>query len=220
MELKKIAVRYGKDKYPFCPCCNSEEYMYSDGENENNFCGNCGTPLDWNIMFNINKQKYIDMRTGKIVEHYEDENKKEHFLEPKQIIVVNKELDMPYGKFGAQCAHMSEAFLSHSFYIGEKKFKKLENDNYLMEIEVDIAAKEWLSNSFVKIILAAKNQKDLEKLERKAIQLGFQEGKDFYKIIDEGRTIFDGVPTLTGIGFRPMFPKEIDPLTKRYQLYK
>lgn len=141
-------------------------------------------------------------------------------VEPKQILVVNKELNMPYGKFGAQCAHMSEAFLSHDFYIGKKTFKPLENGNYIMEIEVTKAEKEWLTNSFVKVVLAAKNEKELEKLEKKALEHGLIEGRDFFKIIDEGRTVFDGVPTFTGIGFRPMYPEEIDPITKRYQLYK
>ena len=89
-----------------------------------------------------------------------------------------------------------------------------------MEIEVDEATKQWLTHSFVKVVLAAKNKKDLEKLERKALEFGMVEGKDFFKIIDEGRTCFDGIPTLTGIGFRPMFPEEIDPIIKRYQLYK
>ena len=146
-------------------------------------------------------------------------NTKKYTSEPKQVIVVNKELDMPYGKFGAQVAHMSGAFLSHDYYIGKKEFKKLPNGNYVMEIEITEAEKLWLTNSFVKIVLRAKNENDLMKLEQKAIANGFVEGKDYFKIIDEGRTCFNGNPTLTGIGFRPMYPEEIDPITKRYQLY-
>ena len=30
-----------------CQCCGSGEYLYNEDGNLNNFCGQCGTRIDW-----------------------------------------------------------------------------------------------------------------------------------------------------------------------------
>lgn len=32
---------------PYCPVCGSGEYMYNEDGNENSYCGQCGTNLNW-----------------------------------------------------------------------------------------------------------------------------------------------------------------------------
>lgn len=32
---------------PYCPYCNGGEYLHNEDGNENNYCGHCGTKLDW-----------------------------------------------------------------------------------------------------------------------------------------------------------------------------
>lgn len=58
----KIPVKFAEGLAPFCPFCGSGEYMYNEDENENNFCGQCGTPLDWEHMENIETDEVIKIR--------------------------------------------------------------------------------------------------------------------------------------------------------------
>lgn len=46
MRYKKPVI-YIKGYEPYCPCCGSPGFMRNDHGLANNFCGQCGTPLDW-----------------------------------------------------------------------------------------------------------------------------------------------------------------------------
>jgi hypothetical protein len=48
--MEKQPVLYSLTLAPHCPVCESGEYMYNEDGNENNFCGQCGCPLDWENM--------------------------------------------------------------------------------------------------------------------------------------------------------------------------
>lgn len=50
--MEKQPVLYANNIAPHCPVCHSGEYMYNEDGNKNNFCGQCGTPLDWENMIN------------------------------------------------------------------------------------------------------------------------------------------------------------------------
>ena len=49
----KYPVQYADNLAPFCPVCGSAEYMENPDGNENNYCGKCGTPLDWGNMEDV-----------------------------------------------------------------------------------------------------------------------------------------------------------------------
>ena len=50
--MDKLPVCYGQGIAPYCPRCGSGEYLHNEDGNENNFCGQCGCPLDWTQMHN------------------------------------------------------------------------------------------------------------------------------------------------------------------------
>lgn len=81
---------------------------------------------------------------------------------------------------------------------------------------------DWIGGIFTKVILEAKNESQMQKVVDKAIEAGLVEGRDFFCIRDACLT--ELTPDETGtrwtcIGFRPLPPDVIGPITKRLQLY-
>ena len=146
----------------------------------------------------------------------------------KQVIVVNKGLNMTKGKMSAQVAHASEAFLTKEFLINPNSENKtpIYNNNtneligYSLNIIVDVDCYKWITSSYTKVVCEVNNEKELEKVIEKAIKNGFVEDKDYFKIIDNGYTEFNNEKTWTCIGFRPMESEKIDKVTKRLRLFK
>jgi PTH2 family peptidyl-tRNA hydrolase len=142
----------------------------------------------------------------------------------KQVIVINKELHMSGGKLSAQVSHASMAFLSTMI---QKNATVVEDNNgyhYNVNLNIDKDLYEqWLGGLFTKVNLAAKNENQMQKIVDKAKEFGMVEGVDFFCIRDACLT--ELIPDETGtrwtcIGFRPMEASEIDPITKKLQLYK
>ena len=50
--MDKLPECYGQAVDPYCPACVSGEYPHNEDRNGNNFCGQCGCPLDWSQMYN------------------------------------------------------------------------------------------------------------------------------------------------------------------------
>ena len=76
---------------------------------------------------------------------------------------------------------------------------------------------------FTKVILEAKNEKQMDKIIKKAKEAGMIENEDFFCIRDACLT--ELTPDETGtrwtcIGFKPMDSEKIDPITKKLQLFK
>lgn len=146
----------------------------------------------------------------------------------KQVIVVNKDLNMSKGKMAAQVSHASMAFLTSPIFRGRKEMfthpvfdqDSGEQSGYVYDMFLDNDTYEWMSDCFTKVILEAHNEKEMEKIVKKAVENGLIEDKDFFKIIDKGLTEFNNVPTWTCIGFKPMQSEKIDKVTKRLQLFK
>lgn len=145
----------------------------------------------------------------------------------KQIIVVNKGLNMSKGKMAAQVSHASMAFLTHQF-LDENCINKTEiiidgKRSFVLNIPVTEEVNEWMMNSFTKVILEVKNENQLVKFVTKIKEAGLIENKDFFCIRDNCKTELEPDETgtrFTCIGFIPMEAEKIDPLTKRLQLYK
>ena len=148
----------------------------------------------------------------------------------KQIIVVNKGLNMSKGKMAAQVSHASMAFLTHNFLDPNSRYKHPvydqdtnKRDGYVLTIKIDDEINEWIMNAFTKVILEVKGETQLNNLVEKAKMNGFVENEDFFCIRDNCRT--ELTPDETGtrftcIGFKPMNAERIDKLTKRLQLFK
>lgn len=121
--------------------------------------------------------------------------------ELKQVILVNGWCDMPIGKLAAQAAHGSMAFLTNSLHKESVIDGKV---NATMQIEEDIW-EDWLKNgAFAKLALKVRSEKELEQVLTRAHKYGLTENQDYFKIIDNGRTVFNGVKTHTVTGFKPM----------------
>lgn len=148
----------------------------------------------------------------------------------KQVIVVNKGLNMSKGKMAAQVSHASMAFLTKQFLNKDCKnrYPVFDQDTnkrtgYVLSISIDDDINEWMINSFTKVILEVKNENQLYKLVEKAKENGFIEDVDFFCIRDNCLT--ELTPDETGtrftcIGFKPMEAEKIDKVTKRLQLFK
>jgi PTH2 family peptidyl-tRNA hydrolase len=82
---------------------------------------------------------------------------------------------------------------------------------------------QWISGSFTKVVLQAKNSNNLMKAAQMAKELGMVEGIDYFIIRDNCNTELTPDETgscLTCIGFRPMDSEVIDQIGKKYNLYK
>ena len=146
----------------------------------------------------------------------------------KQVIVVNKSLNMSKGKMSAQVSHAAMAPFFKDVLLNPKKYENFKNYDienqkfvgYTLQIPIDFDTFEWLTNSYTKVICEVKNEQELQKVINKAIANGLIEDKDFFKIIDNGLTEFNGEKTWTCIGFKPMESSKIDKVTKRLRLFK
>lgn len=125
----------------------------------------------------------------------------------KQIIVAREDLCMTPGKLAAQVAHASMGALIN-------KREMLPGPTMVVDLTED--GHEWLLNSFTKIVLGASSQEQLEE-----IALRCHENNVYCAIIeDNGRTEFNGEPTVTCLGIEPLEAEKVDKITGNLRLYK
>lgn len=121
--------------------------------------------------------------------------------EPKQVIVIRKDLNMRKGKLVAQSCHASMGAILN--YAGPA---------YEGEIKINVerpAVNQWLSGRFKKITVSVNSEEELLEIHQKALDAGVN-----VKLIkDAGLTEFNGVPTLTCLAIGPDYPSNIDHLT-------
>lgn len=130
--------------------------------------------------------------------------------EPKQVIVVRRDLNMSPGKLGAQVAHASVgALLSQSKMVDEddgitvsakvRGFRAIE-----LTSEVD----RWLLGSNVKIVVGVDSEQELLAVYEKA------QNKQLLRSIikDEARTELSK-PAYTTVGIGPADPEKINEIT-------
>lgn len=138
----------------------------------------------------------------------------------KQVIVVNKGLNMSHGKLGAMVAHGSVAYFCKWFKQNVATSNETYND-YLIKptarIDKELYA-QWIAGDFTKIILEVENTEKMKELVKAAQDYGFENDKDFFNIVDES-TEFLGVPQWAVIAFKPMDAEKIDPVTGKLDLY-
>lgn len=133
-------------------------------------------------------------------------NEERQNTEPKQVIVVNRNLNMPQGKLAAQVSHASLAAL---FKCG------LKNDEMLhIDLRTGSAVEQWVNKRFTKIVLYVKSDAKLLEIAKKAEDAGLPTAL----ITDAGFTIFDGKPTRTCVGIGPAFPDEFIGITDKLRV--
>lgn len=127
----------------------------------------------------------------------------------KQIIILRKDLKMGKGKLISQGAHASMGGL----LLGGKFTTSPDGKNqYVMDLDPDLHA--WLLGSFTKIAVWAESEEELMSLHNQAIQAGLRS----VVIKDNGKTVFNGVPTVTAIAIGPALASKVDPITRHLQL--
>lgn len=57
--MEKIPVKFADNLAPMCPRCGSAEYLHNEDGNRNDYCGQCGTPLDWEWMENEDTDEIV-----------------------------------------------------------------------------------------------------------------------------------------------------------------
>lgn len=120
-------------------------------------------------------------------------------IEPKQIIVMRKDLHMRKGKMIAQGAHAAMKVLLDA----------LVDNNEDMSL-LNKAMRKWLNGRFTKICVYVNSESELLELLRKAREANIP----CALIEDSGLTEFHGVVTPTCIAIGPDYPDKLDPITK------
>jgi peptidyl-tRNA hydrolase len=139
------------------------------------------------------------------------------FTDPKQVIVARLDLKMPPGKLAAQVAHASVAVLlkhgrwENDFQCGDPDVPR---DKFVLHPTE--AMEHWMKISFPKAVLEAKDEMEMEILYAEAQRAGLP----CSKVIDSGRTVYNGEHNLTCIAIGPAERSEIDKITGHLPLYK
>lgn len=121
----------------------------------------------------------------------------------KQVILIRKDIKMSKGKAIAQGSHAAVNCIMDSLMT--HRFKTYDEDNPLYV---------WGNTGKTKVILGIDSLEELEDIENKANELGLVTSK----IIDEGRTEFNGVPTVTALGIGPDDEDIINSITGKLKL--
>lgn len=132
---------------------------------------------------------------------------------PRQIIVVRRDLDMTPGKLAAQVAHASLGALLKSFIIMNTcEDTKLD---VWGEFTDDNPVSSWLAERFTKIVVMVNSEEELMKVYTKALEKGLK----CSLITDAGFTEFEE-PTVTCLGIGPHNPEDFIGVTDKLRLYK
>lgn len=133
------------------------------------------------------------------------------FTDPKQVIVARLDLKMPPGKLAAQVAHASIAVL-----LNQGRWVEEQHGFQEFRLLPTEAMYQWMTVSFPKAVLEAKDEMEMEILYAEAQRAGLP----CSKIIDSGRTVYNGEHNLTCIAIGPAERGEIDKITGHLPLYK
>ena len=125
--------------------------------------------------------------------------------EPKQVIIVRKDLNMECGKMSAQVSHAS---LGALFECGKRTQTSL-----VIDYEKDSALERWINHRFTKVVLYVKSEAKLIEIFEKARAFGLPS----VLIEDAGFTVFNE-PTKTCVGIGPVFPNELIGITDKLRV--
>jgi PTH2 family peptidyl-tRNA hydrolase len=121
-------------------------------------------------------------------------------MDPKQVIVMRRDLGMRRGKEIAQGAHASMIWLALRIRRPAYTFSDAE--------------RVWLEGAFTKVCVRVDSEDELMGIVRAAQESGVL----VHLCVDAGRTEFHGVPTPTCCAVGPDLPERIDPITGHLKL--
>lgn len=129
---------------------------------------------------------------------------------PKQVIVMRTDLNMRKGKIAAQAAHASLSVILRMMNI------KCDDvyETRTMVIDNNSAIEKWLNGSFTKICVGVNSELELLDLYDAAIEANIPASL----IIDNGKTEFNGIKTVTCIAIGPDYSDRIDAITGHLKL--
>ncbi len=122
----------------------------------------------------------------------------------KMVLVVRRDLNMRKGKIVAQCAHAAMKFLADQY----------DGYNHTLTAQLTPVQRAWLTGAFAKVVVYVESEKEMLDL----VAAAQQAGVDVRSVIDEGRTEFHGVPTLTCCAFGPDDVSKLDQVTGHLKL--
>lgn len=134
----------------------------------------------------------------------------------KQLIIIRKDLGMNKGKLAAQAAHASMGALLKAFTDMTDDLN-LDDGTFFVKgfVLEDEVVNEWIEGSFAKVVLAVNSEAELE-----AVAALAKEHNLLYSyIVDNGTTVFNGVPTPTCVGIGPAKSEVLDALFSNLKLY-
>lgn len=129
--------------------------------------------------------------------------------EPKQVIVMRKDLNMRKGKQIAQGSHASLGVILHMMDKEESTHFDGVSPMTTYTLHATGYVREWLNKKFTKICVSVNSEAELLAVYEKAKE----QGLPTVLITDSGLTEFGGVPTNTCIGIGPWRRDEIDEVT-------
>lgn len=138
----------------------------------------------------------------------------------KQVIVVNKGLNMSPGKLGAMVAHGSVSYFCEWLKGNVSDHRTEDNERVIKmgsTIDNDIFS-NWVNGDFTKIVLEVQNEEEMKEIVKKAQSFGFKNKKDFFNIVDDSTEFLD-IPKWAVVAFRPMEADTIDLITGDLNLY-
>lgn len=134
--------------------------------------------------------------------------------EPKQVIVMRKDLNMRKGKMIAQGAHASMGVLLHM--MEQEEYTHFDGTTLGTRYTLNASGyvREWLKRKFTKVAVSVNSEQELLDVYQKAKD----EGIPCVLITDSGLTEFGGVPTNTCCGIGPWRREDIDKITGHLSL--
>ena len=126
--------------------------------------------------------------------------------EPKQVIIIRKDLKMRKGKIASQAAHASmKIFFDNIIY----------SDHGILEIDnITPEMYRWINGSFVKIVVGVNSESELIDILTQSHRAGLPTSL----IQDDGRTEFNGIKTHTAGAIGPADSDKIDKITGQLSL--
>lgn len=142
----------------------------------------------------------------------------------KQVIVMRKDLKMRKGKIAAQAAHASMGAILKMMTVQRDTLEEYQDDNTPVVMEwttrtlhlpTEHLVNQWLDGSFTKICVTVNSEEELDEIYAMAEEASLPR----CKIIDSGKTEFNGVATKTCCAIGPYRDVEIDKITGELPLY-
>lgn len=124
-------------------------------------------------------------------------------METKQVIVMLRFPNLRIGKYCAQASHASLGAYIECYNLAYHSS------------EVREITKNWLQNSFTKIVTYVDSEMDLLDIQEKCILSNIP----CKLIVDSGATEFKGIPTITALGIGPWLNTELDKITRNLKLF-